>query len=187
MHLKLVILTDKLVLFYIQVGKEKVKAMETQALSINPELNINIFPNGIDENNIPDFLKDVDLYIDTIDIFTTEIRLKNFDYHYNHNIPAITAIPMGMGVTSLAFMPGKMTFEEYFRMKGKNKMEQTLRLVAGISPYKYHVKYIADHNEIDVKNHKVPSIPMGLKLCAGVLGTIALKILLKRGKIRSCS
>ncbi len=170
--------------FMHTVGVEKVRAMEKQALSINPELDINVFDAGINEKNIPAFLKDVDIYVDALDVFTTEIRSKIFDYCHKHNIPAITAIPMGMGVAALAFMPGKMTFEEYFRMEGKDQMEQTLRLVAGISPAKWHVNYIAAHDEIDVQNHKVPSTPMGLKLCAGVLGTMALKILLKRGKVR---
>ncbi len=170
--------------FMHTVGIEKVRAMEEQALSINPELDINVFDTGINEENIPAFLKDVDLYVDALDVFTVDIRIKIFDYCHKNKIPAITAIPMGMGVAALAFMPGKMTFEEYFRVKGKDQMEQTLRLVAGISPAKWHVNYIAAHDEIDVQNHKVPSTPMGLKLCAGVLGTMALKILLKRGEVR---
>jgi molybdopterin/thiamine biosynthesis adenylyltransferase len=169
--------------FMHTVNKKKVKSMETQALSVNPNLDINIFDKGINENNLSEFLKDVDLYLDGLDIYAPEIRRKIFAYCAEHNIPAITAAPIGMGTAVLTFMPGKMTFEEFFGMKGKTKLEQTIRLIAEISTLRDHLKYIADPDAVDFENQKTPSTIMGIKLCAGVIGTIALKILLQRGKV----
>ena len=40
--------------------------------------------------------------------------------------------------------------------------------------------YIADKEGVDLATKKVPSTPMGVFLCGGVAGTLALKILLGR-------
>ncbi len=169
--------------FMHTIDKEKVRSMETQALSINPNLEISVFDKGINDNNLSKFLKDIDLYLDGLDIYAPEIRRKIFAYCADHNIPAITAAPIGMGVAILTFLPGKMTFEEFFGMKGKSELDQTIRLIAGISTARYHLKYVADPKAIDFENRKTPSTIMGIKLCAGVIGTTALKILLNRGKV----
>ncbi len=169
--------------FLHTVNKEKVRSMEAQALSINSELDITIFDKGINDDNLSEFLKDVDLYLDGLDIYAPEIRRKIFAYCAEHNIPAITAAPIGMGTAVLTFMPGKMTFEQFFGMKGKSELDQTIRLIAGVSTARYHLSYVADPDAIDFEKRKTPSTVMGIKLCAGVIGTTALKILLIRGKV----
>ncbi len=169
--------------FLHTVNKEKVKSMAAQALSVNSELDINVFDKGINEDNLSEFLKDVDLYLDGLDIYAPEIRRKIFAYCAEHNIPTITAAPIGMGTAVLTFMPKKMTFEEFFGMKGKSELDQTIRLIAGVTTMRPHLKYIADPDAIDFEKRKTPSTIMGIKLCAGVIGSIALKILLNRGKV----
>ena len=170
--------------FLHTVNKEKVRSLEEQALSINPESDINVFPEGVNEENMSEFFKDVDLYLDGLDVFAPEIRQKIFAYCAKHNIPAITAGPIGMGAAILCFMPGKMTFEDFYGMAGKSNLEQTIRLIVGLSTARPHFKYIADPDAVDFEKRKTPSTIMGIKLCAGIIGTTALKILLKRGKIR---
>lgn len=169
--------------FLHTVDKEKVKSMEKQALSINSKLDINVFSEGVNDGNLADFLKDADLYLDGLDIYAPEIRSKIFAYCAAHNIPAITAAPIGMGTAVLTFMPGKMTFEQFFGMQGKSKLEQTINLIAGVTTTTPHLSYVADPDAVDFKNRKTPSTIMSIKLCAGVVGSIALKILLKRGKV----
>lgn len=171
--------------FLHTVNKEKVRSLEEQALSINPESHINVFPDGVSEENMSAFFKDVDLYLDGLDVFAPEIRRKIFAYCAEHKIPAITTAPIGMGAAMLCFMPGKMTFDEFFGMKGKSELEQTIRLISGVSTAMPHFKYIADPDAVDFGKRKTPSTIMGIKLCAGIIGTNALKILLKRGKIRA--
>ncbi len=113
--------------------------MEEQALSINSELDITIFSEGINDDNLYEFLKDVDLYLDGLDIYAPEIRRKIFAHCAAHNIPAITSAPIGMGSAVLTFIPGKMTFEQFFGMKGKSELDQTIRLIAGVSTLRDHL------------------------------------------------
>ena len=166
------------------LGKQKAEIMENLAQAINPELNIERFDQGINEKNQDEFLRDVDLYIDGLDFFVLDVRQKVFARCYELGIPAITAAPLGMGVALLNFLPGKMSFEEYFRLEGHDPMSQQIRFLIGLSPAFLHNAYLVDKSRVKFSDKKGPSTPMACELCAGATATEALKILLKRGKVR---
>ncbi|WP_256361188.1 hypothetical protein [Methylomonas koyamae] len=88
-----------------------------------------------------------------------------------------------MGVALLNFMPGKMTFEQYFKLNGKSSTDKILHFLLGLSPAMLQRGYLMDQSAVDLLNHRGPSTPMACELCAGVVATQALKILLGRGKI----
>jgi len=166
------------------IDQPKSETMATLAHNINPELDIKRFDQGIDEENLDEFLKGVDLYIDGLDFFVLDIRRKVFARCYELGIPAITAAPLGMGTALLTFMPGKMSFEEYFRLEGHSPMDQQIRFLIGLSPAFLHQSYLVDKSRVDFVAQKGPSTPMACELCAGATATEALKILLKRGKVQ---
>ena len=165
------------------VGREKIDVLEELALDINPELRLVKFSTGVDIENLDAFLDGVDLYVDALDFFAVEIRQAVFAACAQKGIPAITAAPLGMGVAFLAFLPGQMTFEEYFRLEGQPEDEQLLRFLLGLSPAMLQVSYLVDDTRLDLNAHKGPSTPMACELCAGMAGTHALKILLNRGVV----
>ncbi len=165
------------------LNQPKVDAMATAALNINPELNINRFSSGVNTENIDEFLDGVDLYIDGLDFFAVPARRAVFTACTEKGIPAITVAPLGMGAALLNFIPGKMTFEEYFRLEGCSEEDQLLHFLVGLSPAMLQRNYLVDKSTVDFNNHKGPSTPMACELCAGIAATEALKILLGRGKV----
>jgi molybdopterin/thiamine biosynthesis adenylyltransferase len=166
------------------IGQEKAATMEKMAHAINPELDIERYDQGISSDNLDEFLKDVDLYIDGLDFFVLDIRQKVFARCYELGIPAITAAPLGMGTALISFLPGKMSFEEYFRLEGHEPMDQQIRFLVGLSPAFLHQPYLVDKSRVNFAAKKGPSTPMACELCAGATATEALKILLKRGKVQ---
>lgn len=165
------------------IGRPKVEVMEEMAKGINPELNVKTFPAGISFDNIDEFLDGVDLYIDGLDFFVLDIRRAVFAACAKKGIPAITAAPLGMGVALLCFMPGKMTFEEYFRMEGQPEQERQLRFLVGLSPAMLQMGYLVDQSRVNLQAQRGPSTPMACELCAGVAATNTLKALLGRGDV----
>ncbi|NTS77742.1 ThiF family adenylyltransferase [Catenovulum sp. SM1970] len=176
------------------IGKPKADVMEDTLRGINPEANIKNFKEGINEENLEEFLDGVDIYIDSLDIFALEIRRKVFRRCYEKGIPTITAAPMGMGTSMLVFKPGQMTFDEYFAMvdekPGMSDSEKAnlfndniIRFVCGVSPSVQQRHYLVDRGSINFFEKKVPSTCMGISLAAGVLCTNVLKLLLKRGNV----
>lgn len=165
------------------LDRPKVEVLGEMALDINPELSLRQFPAGVDADNLADFLEGTDLYIDGLDFFSVEIRRLLFAACAARRIPAITAAPLGMGSALLAFLPGKMTFEDYFCLEGHPEDEQLLRFLLGLSPAMLQMGYLVDPTRVDLANHRGPSTPMACELCAGIAATQALKILLQRGKV----
>ena len=165
------------------MGQAKVDVVSRMARDINPDLDINKFPGGVTFDNMEQFLSGVDLYVDGLDFFVLDIRARLFALCAERGIPAITAAPLGMGAAVLAFLPGRMTFEEYFRLDGKPVDEQLLRFMVGLAPAVLHQPYLVEPSAVDLVNHRGPSTPMACAICAGIAGTLALKILLGRGKV----
>lgn len=169
--------------FQSTIGQPKVDVVSRIARDINPDLDIVKFPAGVNADNMGQFLDGVDLYVDGLDFFVLDIRAKLFALCAERGIPAITAAPLGMGAAFLAFLPGQMTFEEYFRLDGQPMNEQLLRFMVGLAPAVLHQGYLVDPSAVDLVNHRGPSTPMACEMCAGIAGTQALKILLGRGKV----
>ncbi len=166
------------------VGKSKSSVLEKQALDINPQLTINKYA-AIDKNNVTEFLDGVDLYIDGIDIFCPDVRELIFNTCTKKSIPAITAGPLGMGSSFMIFMPGEMTFSDYFCFNNSSFEMKMLKFMVGLSPKAPHVNYLVERDRVDIKAKKGPSTIMACQLCAGIAATESLKVLLQRGKIYS--
>jgi molybdopterin/thiamine biosynthesis adenylyltransferase len=169
--------------FQSTVGQPKIEVVSRMARDINPDLDINAFPEGVTPGNMDAFLSGVDLYIDGLDFFVLDIRARLFALCAERGIPAITAAPLGMGAAVLAFLPGQMTFEQYFQLEGQPRNEQLLRFMVGLAPAVLHQAYLVQPSAVDLVNQRGPSTPMACEICAGIAGTQALKILLKRGEV----
>lgn len=165
------------------IGRPKVDVMAAMAQAINPEVDIRKFGEGISADNLDTFLEDVDVYVDGLDFFAFDIRERTFAACYAKRIPAVTVAPIGMGAAMLNFLPGRMTFEQYFQFKGASDSEKALRFLLGVSPAMLHRRYLVDPSRVNLKEQYGPSTPMACEICAGIAGTQVLKILLKRGKV----
>jgi len=168
------------------LGRNKLDVMIEKALDINPDLKITKFSDGLNSKNIADFFKDVDLYVDGLDFFCFDLREEVFAYLHTHNIPATTVAPIGMGAALVNFLPGQMSFAEYFGFsQATTEYEKAILFVIGLSPSAVQRKYLVAPSHVNLKAHRVPSLPMSCEISAGVAGTEALKILLGRGGVKA--
>lgn len=165
------------------VGRPKVDVLAELALDISPELTLERFPEGVNGDNLDQFLEGIDLYVDGLDFFAVGARRAVFAACADKGIPAITAAPLGMGAALLCFLPGRMTFEQYFQLDGQSEDEQLLRFLLGLSPAMLQMPYLVDDSRVDLPGHKGPSTGIACELCAGLAASHALKILLNRGKV----
>lgn len=170
--------------FMSTLGAPKVDAVAAMARDVNPESEVRAFADGVTAANLDEFLSGVQVYVDGIDFFAVEARRMIFAACYEKGIPAVTAAPLGMGVSLLYFQPGGMSFEQYFKLEGCSRHEQFARFIAGLSPAMLQRNYLAVPQAVDFQAQRGPSTVMACDLCAGVTGTAVLKLLLGRGKLR---
>ena len=167
------------------MGQSKIDTIARMARDINPEIDLRLFPKGVQPDNVDEFFRDVDVYVDGLDFFVLPVRRMVFAKCREKGIPALTAAPLGMGVAFLHFSPTGMSFEDYFKVEGHKTQEQYARFIAGLSPAMMNRNYLAVPEAVNFQEGRGPSTIMACDLCAGVMGTFVLKLLLGRGPVRA--
>jgi len=163
--------------------RPKADVLAAMARDVNPNLDLRIFSDGITEGNVHEFFRGVDVYVDALDYFAFDARRLVHRKCAELRIPAVIAAPLGMGAALINFLPGGMTFEQYFRLEGLPDVEKALRFLVGLSPALLQRTYLVDASRVRLGAGAGPSTAMACQLCAGVAATEALKLLLDRGKV----
>lgn len=167
------------------MGQSKIDTVGRLARGINPEIDLRLFPQGVKPENVDEFLRDVDVYVDGLDFFALPVRRMVFAKCREKGIPALTAAPLGMGTAFLYFSPTGMSFEDYFKVEGQESQEQYARFIAGLSPAMLSRDYLVAPEAVNFQEKRGPSTIMACDLCAGVMGTSVLKVLLGRGTLKA--
>lgn len=165
------------------IDRPKLDVMLEMARDINPELDVRVFEHGLNPENLDAFLAGSSVYLDGLDFFALEIRRQTFARCQALSIPAVTVAPLGLGAALLNFVPGGMSFEDYFGLEGQPEDEQALRFLIGLSPAMLQMGYLVDPTHVDFKARKGPSTVIGPQLCSGIAAAQVLKLVLKRGPV----
>lgn len=165
------------------LDQPKVEVMARMVRDINPEAEVEVFADGVHPGNMDRFLQGVDLYVDSLDFFAFDARQQTFDACERRGIPSTTAAPLGIGAATLSFLPGQMSFEEYFQWGQRSELEKAVRFMVGLAPAGLHRGYLVVPSAINLAERRGPSTIMAINLCAGMAATAALKIFLGRGKV----
>jgi hypothetical protein len=88
-----------------------------------------------------------------------------------------------MGAALLNFVPGKMSFEAYFRLQGQTPDMQALRFLVGLSPAMLQMGYLADPSRVNLAERRGPSTIIAVQLCSGIAAAQVLKLVLRRGEV----
>jgi molybdopterin/thiamine biosynthesis adenylyltransferase len=165
------------------IGQPKVEVLAGMLREINPECVVDVVTDGVHAGNIDRFFQDVDLYVDGLDAFAFDAREAVFAHCARARIPAVTVAPLGMSAALLNFLPGGMTFDDYFQMAGRPPLEKAIRFLVGLAPSLLHRRYLVDPSAVNLAERRGPSTIIACQLCAGVAAGESLKILLGRGKV----
>ena len=166
------------------VGQKKMDVMQQLALDINPEAKITTYPTGINESNVDDFLKNVDVFIDAIEFFEIGVHRLIINACRERGIPAIFGVPMGYGVGVLVYTSDGMSFDDYFDIDYQASLGlQCLKMALGSAPAGFHIKYIPP-TAFDLDSRRAPSIASGCKLATGIVITKAILALLKPNELK---
>lgn len=156
---------------HLTVGQPKVEALRDHLLAIHPELDIELYSNGIHEENAVRFTAGADYVIDAIDYFSFASSLALHRAARAQNIHVITAVALGFGTAVLTFAPDGMTLEEYLGLPGDLTMEQASQIVFPAGLYSPRLPRYATEDKIRtwLEQRTIPTISVGQALGPGVL------------------
>lgn len=165
------------------LGQSKAEVMAAHAREVNPELEIDVFPDGISAENIGEFLSGVDVFLDGLDFFSVDVRRMAFAAARKQGIWGITAGPIGFSTAWLAFSPTGMSFDQYFDLHDSmERIDQLLAFAVGLSPRATQLPYI-DFSKVNISSGAGPSAGLACQLCSGVAAMEVLKLLTGRGRV----
>lgn len=161
------------------VNKKKADVLRDRLLSINPSLRIEQY-NGVNEENIDAFLKDVDVLCDAMDYFVIEPRILMYRKARELKIPAVISCPIGFGGTLHYFHSDSMSFEDYFAITpDMTETEKLINFGIGLDPLHLHRAYL-ENPKLDFKERKVASLSSACLLATTLTSTFTLAKLLNR-------
>ncbi|HQT26596.1 MAG TPA: ThiF family adenylyltransferase [Burkholderiales bacterium] len=165
------------------LGQGKGEVMERMVRDINPEAGVRLFPEGVQPENVRLFLDGVDVVVDGLDYFAVEARELLYKETYEMGIPVVAAGPIGCSAALLVFMPGGMTWHDYFGMDlARDILDKYILFLIGTAPAATQMSYM-DRSRVNLSERRGPSLSLAVQLCSGVVAAETMKILLKRGKI----
>lgn len=102
--------------FGFTMGRRKLDVYVEFAKSINPDIELDLFPEGISVDNLEKFLVGSDAYIGVIDIEKGEdVKKTTPDLIKKYNIPLFTCGAIGFGALMINFHPDGMMPNEFWR------------------------------------------------------------------------
>ncbi len=165
-------------------GKNKAQVIGDLIQDINPKAKVHILPGHLTEYQVKAFCKPIDVYFDGLDFFALEIRQAIFLRMRILAKPAITAAPIGTGSSCLIFTKDSMSFDDYFGLHTTDDPEEkSARFLLGLAPSLQQMAYFQDRSKVDLKNRRVPSLPMGVYACASMAVSNWMKIVTGRGRV----
>jgi molybdopterin/thiamine biosynthesis adenylyltransferase len=162
------------------LNRPKVEVMAEMVTGINPTADLRLFPGGIGEANIDEFLDGAVAAVDGIDFFAMPVRRLLFRKARERGIYALTAAPIGFGATLHVFSPTGMSFDEYFDLRdGMSLPEQVIQFGLGLAPRLAQRRYFPP-SSLDLMGRRAPSMGSACLLCAGLVATEVTNLILGR-------
>lgn len=166
------------------LGRPKSEVMAEMIREINPFAEVEIFAQGIDSENVDEFLKDADFVLDGLDFFVIRERRMLFAKAAEKGLFALTCAPIGFGASLLVFAPGGMSFDQYFDIhEGMNEKEMLLQFGLGLSPSLIQRSYFKP-TSVNFSGKKSPSLGIGTQMCSVLVACEVAKIVLGK-KVRA--
>jgi molybdopterin/thiamine biosynthesis adenylyltransferase len=165
------------------LGVNKAVAVGAGIESINPEIDVKLYTDGVQEDNVEEFVEGADLLIDETEFTIHAIGVMLARSARAKGIPNLMAMNIGFGATVTAFHPSKgMTFEKMLGLSENSSMEEVASAEPPISSWLPYIPPYADKdmfNAVAKGEKSAPSIAPGVALAASIAATQAMLHLLE--------
>lgn len=156
---------------HLTAGMLKVEALKAHLLAINPELEIVVYSEGVNEENVSDFVNEADYVIDAIDYFCLPEAVALHRAARQKGLYIITAVALGFGASVLTYSPDGMKLEDYLGIPVDCAIDDLRGITFPASSYASYLPSYATEEKITewLTNKMIPTISVGQALGPGAL------------------
>lgn len=158
------------------LGLNKAEAVAEYAQSINPELKIEVFDQGITLDNAALFVAEQDLLIDETEYTMQHLAVTLAREARREGIPNMTALNIAFGALVTTYAPQGSILEKRLGFEEDTPIEEIMNTEADLSRW---LPYLPKYGDVEVlqkiaKGEKsAPSIAPGVAIAAGLGATQA--------------
>ncbi|MCX5815437.1 MAG: ThiF family adenylyltransferase [Proteobacteria bacterium] len=163
--------------FASTIGMPKIEVYERLAREINPEIELELFPEGLTVRNIERFLEGSDVHVGVIDVEKgTDVKAMESELVRRYNIPLFTAGVFGFGATMIAYHPEGMPATEFWGLMAKKTTGNSVFPSFLIDRFD---KTVMERVKNAVKTGKIATTSVGGTLSGTILASEVLAYLLR--------
>jgi molybdopterin/thiamine biosynthesis adenylyltransferase len=167
------------------IGRPKIDVMHEMVRAINPDVEMRLFHEGVQPDNVGRFLEGADVVVDGIDFFAFDHRRLLFNEARRKGLYVLTSGPVGFGSTLQVFSPTGMGFDEYFGISDQSSdFEKFVAFAVGIAPAVLHRHYM-DLSRVKPGSATAPVVASSCLLSSGLVAAEAVNVLLRRRPIKA--
>jgi molybdopterin/thiamine biosynthesis adenylyltransferase len=167
------------------VGSRKVDVIAEVLQSINPDVCIETFPDGVLPENADRFVSGADLVIDESEYSQHAIGVAIARAARKARVPVLTGFNVAFGSIVTSFEPGGMTLEQYLGVSEVDPLDAVAAVDVPLERWLPRLPAYVDATVIEAVSageRPAPSVSPGVALTAGLVVTQAFVILCGRGR-----
>ncbi len=166
--------------FASTMDQPKIEVYERLAKEINPEVELELFPEGVQANNLERFLEGSDLHVGVIDWEKgEEVKAMAPELLKRFNIPVFSAMVIGFGAVMVAHHPDIMMPDEFWGLvkeKSQSKVFPSF-ILDGFGPV------ITDRTTQAIQTGKIPSTSTAGAFAGAILASEVTAYLLRKSDL----
>ena len=169
------------------IGANKAEVVARELRHIDPEIAVDVFPEGLTEENVERFVAGGSIVVDGVDLYALEIKKRLFDAARRQGLAVVSAPILGYGAALCVFHPTRSpSFADYFgeipsREDKAAYRRYTKMLAAGLFGFKPRLDdWPAFTGRVDAG--RAPSVGTSCLLSASLNALAILDQILDRGR-----
>ncbi|MDP2631977.1 MAG: ThiF family adenylyltransferase [Candidatus Uhrbacteria bacterium] len=167
------------------ISRKKAEVIAEEILRINSAIDVTVYLNGIDDQNIAEFVKGATLVIDETEFTQHILAVMLARECRQRNIPVVTGFNVGFGCIVTTLHPRGMTLEKYLGLKESDSLEEIARKpvnlgrwIPRLPAYAHEVVF----RQVEGGKISAPSVSPGVSMAAGHVITEVFNNLTNRKK-----
>lgn len=153
------------------IGVNKAEAVGSYVKSINPDIKVITYTNGVTSDNVEAFVGGSDLLVDETEFTLHAIGVQLARQARKHNIPNLMAMNIGFGTTVTSYHPKGRTFEKTLGLSEDAPIDEIAKQEVPLSRW---LAYLPPYADLDVfkkiasGEKSAPSVAPGVAIAAGI-------------------
>ena len=169
---------------YETIGRNKAEGIAEIIEKIHPDAEIELFTDGVTEDNVEKFIAGSDVVIDETEYTVADIGVMIAREARKNNLPVFMGLNIGHGGQVTVYPPWGKTFEEHLGIDPSMSLEEIRKQDIPLDKWVHRIPKDADmnvFNEVASGNISAPSVVTGVGMAAGMMTAYVSDFLIAKG------